>query len=667
MARKKKPIQIITLDTETVGLDGDMRRIAIYAGKEPYFAYALDELDIILTQYAQHYIVHIYIHNLEFDIRKLKDFFKRYEIAWGQCMIINGKYVKIVTKDFVLHDSFHLLPFSLKELSENFDLENGKLDLWEEVKKTYSNEYKDSVDFLARCPLNDKLYLEYLGYDVIALYELLYKFCDISGLDVTDIVKCLTPASISKSVFKHGYKGKQFISEGQKLSDFELLTLCETWDMEKMLEKSDTSITYKEVESKLRQAYFGGRCEVFKPVINWGYGYHQDVNSEYPYVMSNKPFPIGYPEYYSTPKRIEQIFDKFLKFGGTLGFIYAEVFIPYQHIPPLPIKKDKLFFPCGRVEGWFSYAELEYAVTKCGVVVERFVECIHFVKTFPVFKNFVQTFYRLKEEGKKTGNKPLTQFAKLLLNTAYGWTALRRDKPALDSVENLEKRSESLLSVHDDLGMIEYLGHINTDSIQVQIAATVTSYARLVLLQGLHTASEKGDVYYCDTDSIVSRETLPPNMIDKYRLGAWDLETVIVGDALFLQPKVYFENADGKENTVKFKGVSRETQRNLDIKFYRMLYSELCDQQKDRLLVEKNKSLFRSVLYSQKVGRDLNKLEYRDKYINLHSMQKRIVDYSRNFTQPYYFNSLQDFRQFTFKADYSSIADGNGCIINVKG
>ena len=45
MARKKYKPKIITLDTETIGLDGALRRIAIYDGKEVTFGLAFRDIE----------------------------------------------------------------------------------------------------------------------------------------------------------------------------------------------------------------------------------------------------------------------------------------------------------------------------------------------------------------------------------------------------------------------------------------------------------------------------------------------------------------------------------------------------------------------------------------------------------------------------------------------
>ena len=691
MPRKKRDIKILTLDTETIGLDGDLKRIAVYDGVEVVYGYTFADVEPhIIGWWEKGFSLHIYIHNMEFDLRRLAGIFSLGNVAWGQSRIINNRYVKLACKYYSLHDSFSLLPMSLASLSKSFDLEHGKLDLWEAVQKAYPDQYTDHVDFLSRCDKDDPLYLEYLGYDVISLYELIYKLADVSGLGL-EIVKCLTTASMSKRIFRTGYKGTEFITAGQEKTDFEILTSCKAWDSPKEVNRNHSKefVSYAEIESKIRQAYYGGRTEVFKPHLLSGggiMGYHFDVNSLYPSVMIDNDFPIGFPEYFDRSNQIEWQFQKYREYHSTLGFIKAHVYVPETHIPPLPSKIGKLVFVTGHIEGWWTYPELEYAINEYGVEVIQYQECIHFEQTFKVFHNFVAFFSKMKEDAKKAGNAALVQFAKLILNTAYGWTALVRDKPALDGIDKLEKRSESLLFVDDEMGCLQYLSHIKSDTIQVQVASYVTSYARITLLKALKHMDQISEVYYCDTDSIVCRDPLPMELVDPYRLGYWDLEGELL-EGYFLQPKVYSERKTNNKETIKFKGVSKNTQNNFDFEFYENMYQIMCDyedqsirldqdgmyrgmmfeQEKGstRIRVEENKQMLRGILYLQKNKKDLLTMEIRDKYLNLGNKQKRMVSYKENTTRPWHMETLEDFHSFTFKQDYSDIKQSNGTLMNM--
>ena len=644
--RIKKPIKILTLDTETYdGLIGNLKRIAIYDGNKKTYGYNfLDvEPDIIRWKKAG-FDVHIYIHNLEFDLRKIPDLLDKKRVVWSKCFIINGKIATLSCKDYTVHDSFKILPKSLASLSKDFNVTHGKLDLWEEVQKQYKNQYKSLVDFLDRCDVDDPLFLEYLGYDVISLYEVLENLIELTGLSLHDFVKRISTSSLSRFIFKNGYKGESFKSPLMTQTDYEIMTQY-NW-------RNDP-----ELEEFIRCSYCGGRTEVFKPRLLIS-GFHYDVNSLYP-SQFDKEYPVGKPEHFIDPALAKYYFERWLEDKQGLGFLSCTVHIPEQNIPPLPVKMGKLVFPCGTVYGTWTYEELEYAIKNCGVTILEYHEVAHFNKTFPVFKRFKDMFYQLKEQATIDGNESLRTFAKLLLNVMYGYTGMTRDdKTQLRPISDIGKH-DNIVYVNEEMGYIEIPADINAEYIQVQIASYVTSRARLVLLDALRKMDELGNVYYCDTDSIVCDTPMPEEMVHKTKLGYWDLESQ-PEKALFLMPKVYAEVLP-KKTTIKFKGVSKDTQKELTFDSYENLYDELLTLNKDYVIIEKNKLVMRSIMYIEKEGIDIsdNRIsnkeqgiktgyEVRDKKMNLKTIQKRQMDYKNNITKPWYFNSVEEFEKFSF-------------------
>lgn len=642
MKKHKKPIKIITLDTETYnGLLGRLKRIAIYDGITVTYGYKFQDVEKVLIGFFENgFDVHVYIHNLEFDARKIPEIFRQDIIEWGKCCLINNKFAKISTKYYTIHDSFKLLPMSLKKLSKSFEVENGKLDLWEEVQALYPEQYTDIVDFLDRCHVDNELYLKYLGYDVISLYEVLYKFMDLLGITEQEFITRLSTASISRYIFQNGYKGKAFQHDGEAKTDYEMMCLF------KWHNGNVDGYNRLDIEDKIRQSYFGGRTEVFKPMLQ-NKGFHYDVNSLYP-SRFKLPYPIGKPEI-SVGEYAKNKFEKWQKFKLGLGFVKARVFIPMQHIPPLPVRMSKLVFPCGEVIGTWTYNELDYAIKECGVEVLEIYETIHFPKTFPIFANFVQVFYKMKEDATKNKNEALRTLAKLILNVAYGYTGMRRDdKSQLKPISEMEKHKDEIMSYDEDLGFIEIPSEIHSQYIQVQIASYVTSYARLVLLDALRSAEKSGaNVYYCDTDSIVTDKPLPDSIVSDTVLGKWKLEST-PDRALFLRPKVYVE-AYGTDTTKKFKGVSRETIGNdFEYDTYEFLYNELCELKHDSVIVEKNRTMLNSIIVLQKEGKDYDYYELREKRMNLKTTEKRVMYYKENYTEPLFFKSLEEFENYKF-------------------
>ena len=263
-------------------------------------------------------------------------------------------------------------------------------------------------------------------------------------------------------------------------------------------------------------------------------------------------------------------------------------------------------------------------------------------------KNRLELAYQLmKEEGTITENYALRTFAKLLMNVGYGYTGMRRDdKTTLAPLEDMTKYG-SVVYADSELGFIEIPTEIKADYIQVQIASYVTSRARLVLLDALLKAEKSGaTVYYCDTDSIVTDKPFNDSIVDSSKLGFWDCENK-PDKALFLRPKVYCEVVENETN-VKFKGISKETQKTLNYESYENLYAEMIRADKDSVVIEKNKTLLRSIMYMQKEHLDQLYYETRDKKINIKTIEKRKMNYKENYTKPYYFESVEAFDNFSF-------------------
>lgn len=632
---KSKPIKIFTLDTETYnGLAGGIKRIAVYDGQSITYGFKFSDIEPYLIEQAKKFRIHIYIHNMEFDARKMPELFNEKKVIWDKSFILNGKVATIATKHYIMHDSFRLLPMSLKKLSEGFNITHSKLDLWTEVEKAYPKRYKDIVDFLDRCDVNDELYLRYLGYDVISLYEILQKLIEISGIPLKDFVKRVSTASLSRYLFKKGWKDKKFMTlQGDSLvSDFD--TLC-----------SYNYTNDSDAEEFLRGSYCGGRVEVFKMILDKK-GYHYDINSLYPYCMLQE-LPVGKPLHYYNKDIAKEYFNNWCNDKKGYGFLSCLVNIPFQSIPPLPVKMGKLTFPTGIIYGTWTFEELDFAVNNCGVKILDYYEVIFYRRTFPVFRKFVETFYKLKEEAAESHNEALRTFAKLILNCGYGYTGMRRDdKTQLKDYSMLEQ-FEHIVYANERMGYIEVPSEIKAAYIQVQIASAITSKARLRLLKALKAAEKIGQVYYCDTDSIVLDKPLPDIFIDDFEIGKFKLESQ-PERGIFLKPKVYAELFETGTN-IKFKGVSRETQQSMNISDYEYLLKELTNMNNDFVIVEKNRLTFRSIMYTQKKGIDVNTFEIRDKKFNIKTVEKRKMFYKDNYTEPLYFPTEQDFEDFSYK------------------
>lgn len=273
----------------------------------------------------------------------------------------------------------------------------------------------------------------------------------------------------------------------------------------------------------LRNAYYGGRTENFIRGDVYGNINVYDVNSLYPSVMANKIYP--------NPNTIKK--DTSLHY---FGIYYVEVDVKKDvHIPVLPYRADKLLFPVGHFKTWVTGVELLTALKYNQINSYTILSGFSFAKGEKYFSKFVHDIYskRMKNE-----NKFEKKVCKLLLNSLYGKFGQGR--------ERTEYNGKTFITVIDENF---------PDNTIIPFAIFTTAFARLELFEYLHTANTRGNVYYCDTDSIHTDITFPTSK----RLGAVKLEGVF-NYAKYLAPKVYFMDGEGGD-LVHAKGVPLEYQR----------------------------------------------------------------------------------------------------------
>lgn len=202
-------------------------------------------------------------------------------------------------KTHTFRDSSAILPFSLKKITESFNVETKKGEWNHADTKGYSPELA-----------------EYLKSDCLGLYQSLQVFFNF------DLIKKAGPATTIASQAQKIFR--TYLKDPIYQPSIEHNNLC-------------------------REAAHGGRTEIFKPI---GYDITEyDVNSLYPSVMRDNFFPSGKSYGCSSYKK-----DK-------LGVYRVRVTAPEMHLPIIPCKHDdKLLFPVGTFESVITSVELDYAL-----------------------------------------------------------------------------------------------------------------------------------------------------------------------------------------------------------------------------------------------------------------------------------------------------------------
>lgn len=311
----------------------------------------------------------------------------------------------------------------------------------------------------------------------------------------------------------------------------------------------DDKYIHGNVDGFVRDAYFGGRTEVFKPIFDsevcdkeWLFYY--DVNSLYPTMMAQHVFPNKFKRWVFGQKQYHP---------KALGVWKAKVKVPKDmYMPPLPVKHNhKLIFPTGEFVGQWTIYELEYAKS-LGVEVLEYIEGVEFEDGGYIFKAFINSLYELRLDAKKRGDKVTDTMTKLIMNSTYGRMGISKDKNNLvfDVGQEEPIRLITELTVNGThLRLAEKKAEMDEAFSNVAIACYVTSYARVHLHK---EASKVGvtHIYYCDTDSLFSDKPMETGK----ELGAMKLEYKCKS-ACFLMPKTYANEEiyeeDGKVKALK--------------------------------------------------------------------------------------------------------------------
>ena len=308
---------------------------------------------------------------------------------------------------------------------------------------------------------------------------------------------------------------------------------------------------------KMFNGYYGGRTEAFGRGFFKDYNYY-DINSLYPSVMLNE-FPD--PNYLRhTRKRILDYIELFE------GMSYVKITTNYDMpYPLLPMRtKNKLLFPIGSFKGWYTHLELREA-QKYGYEIQEIYDTYYFKKTCRPFDEFVYDMYDKRREYQKDNN-PMEVVVKLLLNGLYGKFGqkfLERDNILPEAMITMKWIEENLNSTFDRIGNSNF--YLIKSKVRPAVfcnpvwAAYITAYARLKLYDLIRLCKP----IYCDTDSIITKKTLPTSS----RLGKLKLEYRIK-EGIIVRPKFYFFKPYHKDAQVKIKGVGTKITEE---KFKRMM------------------------------------------------------------------------------------------------
>jgi len=253
-----------------------------------------------------------------------------------------------------------------------------------------------------------------------------------------------------------------------------------------------------------RKAYFGGRCECFR-IGHYDKGpyYLFDINSQYPYVMKENLYPTKLITYVKQG-RVSDL-EYHIKGCGIIATVFLKT-----STAAYPLRYNKrLMFPTGTFWTTLTTPELHHALENhCVLAVRDFA----LYEQKRIFADYVSFFWAQRLKFTKEGNGAYRESCKKMLNCLYGKFGQKID----DYVDIAEDATHKIEYWRDyDVEKAEWLkfkcingkvsiaaGHLEAFNSFPAIAAHVTGYARQELLAYIMQAGP-GNVYYCDTDSLI--------------------------------------------------------------------------------------------------------------------------------------------------------------------
>ena len=237
------------------------------------------------------------------------------------------------------------------------------------------------------------------------------------------------------------------------------------------------------------KAYHGGWVEMYyKGKVN--YAYELDVNSFHPWIMRNMLLPH---------QTSEDETDAFI--------IDAAIWSPERLIPTKD-KNGRLVFPVGKYRASFTSVELE-RLLKIGGRVLKVYKKQHY-KTRVLFKDYVDTFFELKQKYSNPRIEVLRNMAKYFNNALEGKWAQQSDCTVdLGTTDKIGSYWEVDSGGHNRY-VKHFGGHKYTNEGMdegyynfVSISSFIRAYTRVYLSQWMQTIREAGGkVFYTDTDSL---------------------------------------------------------------------------------------------------------------------------------------------------------------------
>lgn len=405
-------------------------------------------------------------------------------------------------KGWTFLDSGQIIPTGLKAISKTFNVKVKKM----EEMDLNTHEL-------------DPIWIEYLRDDCISLYQVIDKYTDLIENTFKGELG-ITAASTAMKTFRRSYL---------------------EYPIERHVKDHDL----------FRRTYYGGRVEIFREKGD-NIRYY-DINSSYPFSMLSE-MPVGKKITWEGDNIPEWLAEEYI------GYIDADVNVATNvHIPVLPYRhENKLIFPVGKFSGCWVYDELKLAMENGATA--NFKKSV-WIKKRPLFNNYINDMYRYRDKSLDTYDEALSWTAKLMMNVLYGkfgTNEMRESVLILEDDEEIPDGASPALPEDPECRIFMVPTELKAGYIIPQISSYVTALSRIALWRWIELATKSGgNIYYCDTDSIMTDSDLSEYCTSKLG-GIKDEGSGKIFSGEFIQPKFYIlRHPDGDK--ICMKGYKNKT------------------------------------------------------------------------------------------------------------
>ena len=542
-----------------------------------------------------------YIHNINFDGLLLIEYFLKNNIDFDMFAIKTNIYFiryNIGNLSIEWRCSYKLLPSSLNNIGINmlniyklpypYNVLNKKINNMPNILRIYN--FNSEYEYNRYILINFSNSFNFKNYTI--------RYC-IRDVKITqlfvkkywEVLKIFNIKPNSNSYSASSISVKLFFSKFNKF---------------KINKSLDIS-----VDNYVREAYYGGRCEVFGNVLDNEKIYHFDFSGMYGQCMLEK-FPIGNYRF------IYNNFDINIP-----GFYFIDGYINEDfNIPILPYKTidtNKLMFYSGFCSGLYWFEEIQLFIEFGGIILNIHSGIIFNDMEF-VFYDFISELNKIRNLG---GEYKL--IGKLMINSLYGRLGMKSSnlRTIVFNYSDLNKWEHLIYDFKriNNIIIADIVSNNHKKDISnIIMAACITSKARIKLYRGfISTIDNGGRLLYCDTDSIISAYKYDVNGMTFGEIYYNEKDELTkIDDAVFAKPKAYSIKYNNKEIT-KIKGYTRNIISFNDFKhkFYN-----------DKPVIINMYKYFKRLNY--KISFD----NYKHKITDLNTYDKRIFSKCKKFTHP---------------------------------